>query len=60
MTTYHWACIAATLPPALRADCDESGTYCHNAVGGDSGPANKHSRETGHPTVCHVAEWRAA
>lgn len=45
-----WACLAASLPPALRVDCHKSGQYLHKAVGGDSGPAHKHTAATGHPT----------
>jgi hypothetical protein len=40
-----WACLASTLPPALRVDCHEGGTYDHKAVGGDSGPAWKHTAD---------------
>ena len=45
-----WACLATSLPPALRVDCHEHGSYDHTAVGGDSGPAWKHTKATNHPT----------
>lgn len=48
------------MPAALAVACDEGGTYDHKAIGGDSGPANAHTRATGHATVCHVAEWEDA
>lgn len=55
-----WACIAATLPRALAVDCAEAGEYDHNAAGGNSGPAWKHCRDTGHPTITHIRPWKEA
>jgi hypothetical protein len=56
MTT-HWTCIGT--PPATPP-CGEGGTYEHNAISGDSGPAWKHTVATGHTTTTTRAQWTRA
>lgn len=60
MTAYFWRCVSALLPPALATPCDAAGSYDHKAISGDSGPAWKHCRDTGHPTVTSMREWGEA
>lgn len=53
MTT-RWFCLGN--PPKTQP-CDAAGTYEHTAVGGDSGPAWKHTKATGHATNCASVVW---
>ena len=52
MTT-HWRCTGQ--PPAIPP-CGAHGAYVHTAIGGDSGPAWKHTKATGHTTVTSLRE----
>ena len=54
VTTTHWACIGA---PPQQPPCGAHGIYEHTAQSGDSGPAWKHMRATGHSTNTATGQW---
>jgi hypothetical protein len=52
--TTHWICTG--IPPRIPP-CGAGGEYEHTAASGSSGPAHKHTADTGHGTIAAAGDW---